>query len=312
MTSDTEGIYNTLKNKKTRTAHVKAIVAMVRTNHFDGVDIDYEGKSVETKEYYSAFLKELKAALPKGTILSCTIEARTPPKDLYKTIPADLEYVNDFTVINTYCDRVKIMTYDQQRAVLTLNDAAKGVYAPIADPAWVRKVLELTTKDIDADKIQLGVATYGYIYQLMPSANGKSFQYILTEAFNPGYADQIASQYGLTPVRNSAGELSLTYVPSTNPKSLPSQSKLAALAPKGTASAYLASSGALAYMKQTKKQAPVELLSWSDAKAIEDKVKLAKEFGLAGVAIFKLDGGGDKGLWSVLDKHSRLAATSGI
>ena len=39
---------------------------------------------------------------------------------------------------------------------------------------------------------------------------------------------------------------------------------------------------------------------WSDAKAIEDKVKLARKLGVRGVAVFKFDGGQDTGAWNVL------------
>ncbi len=303
MWSDTEAIDNVLSNKKLRKKHVAAIVNMVETNGFDGVDIDYEGKRVSSRSGYSAFLKELSAALAKSRgdkWLMCTIEARTPPQDLYKTIPADLEYVNDFKVINTYCDRVRLMTYDQQRADLTLNKAAgKELYAPVADVVWVRKVATLALKDIDKDKLVLGVATYGYIYQVMPHTDGSGYSYTLLEAFNPKYGTDTAREYGITPKRNTAGELSFTYMPKM-PAPLPTNAALSAKAPKGTHSSLRAALGATALAKEKGKQTPFYMLTWSDATAIESKVKLAKELGVRGIAVFKLDGGQDPALWTVL------------
>ncbi len=303
MWSDTESIHTILSNKKLRKKHIASIVEMVITNNFDGVDIDYEGKRAEDRDNYSAFLKELSAAFAKDKAnkwLMCTIEARTPPVDLYKTIPADLEYANDFKEINKYCDRVRLMTYDQQRADLTLNKASTGLYAPVADTAWVRKVVTLAAKDIDKSKLVLGVATYGYIYQVMPYDDGSGYSYTVLEAFNPKYGTDTAKEYGITPARNSAGEMSFTYVPKSTPKTLPNNAELQAKAPKGTISALRTALGATALAKEKGTQSPFSMLVWSDAKAIEDKVKLARELGIRGVAVFKFDGGEDPGMWKVL------------
>lgn len=307
MWSDTQAIHNVLSDPELRTKHVQAIVKMVKDKGFDGVDIDYEGKKAEDKDNYSAFLKELAAAFSKNKAnkwLMCTIEARTPPDSLYTTINlADIQYANDYAAINKYCDRVRLMTYDQQTADIKLNAAHKSeLYAPIADPAWIRKVVALTAQSIDKKKLVLGVATYGYIYQVMPYTTGTGYNYTKLEAFNPTYATDTAKQYGITPTRNAAGELSFTYVPKETVSALPSQSVLAALAPKGTSSSNLAAAGALALAKSKGKQSPVQLLWWSDSVAIKQKVDLAKELGLRGVAIFKFDGGEDQAMWDILKK----------
>ncbi len=303
MWSNTEAIHTVLSDKKLRSKHVAGIVQMVKENGFDGVDIDYEGKRAEDRDNYSAFLKELSAAFAKNKAnkwVMCTIEARTPPEDLYKVIPADLEYANDYKEINKYCDRVRLMTYDQQTADRTLNQKAKGIYTPVADPAWVRKVVNFTAKDIDKKKLVLGVATYGYIYQAIPYEDGSGYHYDLLEAFNPKYATDVAKEYGITPSRNSAGEMSFTYVPKSMPKPLPDNAAVSSRAPKGTSSSLLAALGATALAKEKGQQAPFYILWWSDAKAVEDKVKLARELGIRGVAVFKFDGGEDPGIWKVL------------
>lgn len=305
MWSDTDSIHKVLSNKKLRAKHVKSIVEMVSKNNFDGVDIDYEGKKASDKDNYSAFLKELSIALAKlksDKMLMCTIEARTPPDSLNTSLPLeDIEYANDYVAINKYCDRVRLMTYDQQSADKQLNSLhKKELYSPIADPAWIKKVVTLTAKTIDKDKLVLGIATYGYIYQIMPYTDGSGYSYTLLEAFNPKYATDTAKAYKITPTRNAAGELSFTYVPKETVSALPSQAKLALLAPKGTPSGNLAAAGALALVKRNGTQAPVQMLWWSDAQAIKDKVALAKQLGLRGVAVFKLDGGEDPLMWDVL------------
>ncbi len=239
MWSDTNSIDKVLRDPKLRAAHIQAIVSMIQSNNFDGVDIDYEGKLAETRPYFSQFLKELSAALAKNKTkkwLMCTIEAREPLSARYSgTPPANIEYANDLPSINKYCDRVRIMTYDQGTADIELNKAAQAshtLYAPIADPAWVTKVVNYMATDIDKSKMELGVATYGYIYQVMPTPDGKSYNYTLLEAFNPTYGTDTAKAYGITPTRSSAGELTFTYVPKETVSALPSQSALAKLAPR--------------------------------------------------------------------------------
>lgn len=306
MWSDTANIYATLADPARRAAHIKAIVAEVKKHDFDGIDIDYEAKSAETRPYYSAFLKELDSALGKKR-LHCTVEARMPLAARYVgTPPANIEYANDLEVLDRECDRVRIMTYDQQTADVQLNAEARArgeVYAPVADTRWVKKVVEYMDDDIDRDKMVLGVPTYGYIYQVMPNTGGNGFGYIKIEAFNPAYATALAKEYKITPVRGRSGELSFSYVPKDQSPLLPTQADLAKLAPRGTASANLASAGALALVKDTKRQAPVRYLTWSDAGAIDQKLELAEDLGLEGVAIFKIDGGSDSKMWGVLEDY---------
>lgn len=302
MWSDTGSIYTILHDPIARAAHIRQIVNAVKQNGFDGIDIDYEGKSAETRDSYSAFLTELSAALYKANPnaqLDCTIEARMPLAARYSgTPPANIEYANDLPTINKVCDRVRIMTYDQGTADLQLNAAhSKDLYAPVADTAWVQKVVNYMAADIDKSKMLIGVATYGAEYQAMSNVGGNGFTYTKTSSFNPAYAVSVAQQYGITPSRNASGELYISYVDKNQTSALPSNDDLSRLAPKGTDSGNLAAAGALAYSKKGNKQAPVTFLTWSDAQAIQDKAKLAKSLGIAGIAIFKFDGSEDPDMW---------------
>jgi spore germination protein YaaH len=296
MWSNTAAIYTTLQDATLRKNHIKAIVSMVKNGTYDGVDIDYEGKSAETKDSFSLFITELKTALGKNKILSCTIEARTPPDSLYKTIPTEIQYVNDYAVIGKYCDRVNIMTYDQQRADLKLNDAHPGEpYIPVSDPAWVRKVIELTLQTIPKEKLSLGISTYGHEYEVIVYSDTYQ-EYGKTGAFNPSYGIKTAKQYKITPERGNAGELNFSFFPI---KTAPQFQYNAPPLPQDTSSAMKVSAQSFAYTQATNLPSVFYYATWNDAEAIKQKVNLAQEYGLAGVAIFKIDGNEDQKMWSI-------------
>jgi spore germination protein YaaH len=270
--------YLLLAQRKRRAQHVKDIVALVKKNKFDGIDIDYENKSAETRPYFSAFLTELATALHKDKKqLICTVEARTPPESRYATtskeVLAKVEYSNDYKVIGKVCDQVRIMAYDQagdDKQLVNLNNAIGNTYKPVADIDWVEKIATLALREIPAKKIILGIPTYGYKYEIISQPGTTTPKYSRIGSMNFNYADDLARGIHITPTRNSAGELSFVYATSTDVNGNP----------MGSYKQYL--------------------VWYSDAKAIADKVKIAKLYKLGGVVIFKIDGGNDPDIWKVL------------
>lgn len=299
MTSDGALVHGILASPERRAAHVAAIVKMVEKGEYDGVDIDYEGKLAATRDHFSAFLAELEAALGDEKILSCTVEARTPLEDLYPAgqAPASVPRANDLAAIGRACDRVNVMAYDQMRADLTLNAAKRGEpYFPVADVGWVEKAARLALAEIPAEKLHLGVATYGREHEVTVEPDWYR-AYDQLWAFNPGYAEKLAKKKKIEPYRAKSGELALTYF---------ADRKVARAlrdvdVPAGTPEGLEAAARALARANETGEAVAVNFLTWSDAEAIGQKIELAEELGLAGIAIFKIDGGEDRGLWEVLE-----------
>jgi spore germination protein YaaH len=306
MWSNGDAIDAVLSDDAARQNHIEQIITLIEDNNFDGVDIDYEGKYARTKDSFSKFLKELKGRLG-SRILSCTIEARTPLADLYDgDPPADVigKYANDFVQINKYCDRVQLMTYDQETADVSLNKAASSSpYIPVSDPRWVQKVIALTSKEIAKSKLAIGVATYGYEWEVTPLQES-GFRYDLQWAFNPAYATEIENKFGVRAVRNMAGELSIAYLSSLEPNPAPPSDETTATTASNNPSA--ASETIQSTGDTPPSIAPsFNILWWSDAEAVRQKVAQATSLGVRGIAIFKLDGGEDPNLWSVLPKPAK-------
>ncbi len=302
MTSNAEMLHQILSNAESRQALEDNIANMVIAKGYDGIDIDFEGKSANTKDYFSTFLKGLKQRL--GTKwLMCTIETRIPNEDKYygTDIPADAGlFANDLKAIGTYCDRVRLMTYDQQGIDLKLSaEAGTRLYAANGDPAWIEKVVNLMSKDIPRSKILLGVPTYGYEYSVTTYEGGQHLYDILW-TFNPGYAapqkgvsqQSLAEKYGITPERTYWGELAFTYVPTGTATSTVSMGS--------GMSAQAAAAAATTYANTYHSNMTYRYVVWPDEVSTLQKIELAKRLGVRGISVFKFDGGQDPDIWNAL------------
>jgi spore germination protein YaaH len=288
---DGNGIYNLLSNTKTRQAEEDRIAALVKTQKFDGIDIDFESMTEATQPYYSLFIQGLAIRLhPQGKLLTCTVIARTPPEELYHTIPDDIVYSQDYSVLNKYCDEVRVMAYDQDTIDLTLN-ATKGnghLYAPVADPAWVESVLKETLKYVNPKKVMLGIPTYGYEYQV--SWNSGIMTYERVRSFDYSQAMDRADSLGIQPMRNNAGEMSFTFTSSTHIQVSPIlvtdvlspnvPPELATPPPTNATTTFF--------------------VSFPDAQSILGNINVAKKYGLRGAMLFKADGDIDPMTWQYM------------
>lgn len=284
---DGQGIHKLLINKKKRIAHEDVIAKLVKDMKFDGIDIDYEAKLPETKDYFSLFIQGLAIRLhPMGKILSCTVESRTPLADLLGGVPEDTRRSNDYVALNKYCDEVRIMSYDQGLIDGKL-DRQKGngeLYAPVADVDWVKKTIQETLKYINPKKVMLGIPTYGYEYEVGWKDGYTTYMRLRSHTFFQ--AMNRAVSVGAYQQRNSAGEYSFTYATSTSVGTI---SPMLTWRVSSTIPTVIVSANALGRY--------VRFVSFSDAESAAQKIALAKKFGLRGVAFFKLDGEQDPLLW---------------
>lgn len=293
MWSDAEAMHNVLSNPTLRKQHIAMIVDEVKANDFDGIDIDYEGKYEKTRPFFSQFLKELYAAMGNKWV-QCTVESRTPLTDRYygTEVPADAgKYANDFEALKKYCDRVRFMTYDQQTIDQKREAEVAEPYGPVSDTVWVEKAIREAMKTIPANKIMLGIPTYGYEWSVTTYANDEHM-YDLLWTFNPQYGWDLANEYNITPGRNAGGELGFTYFPKDSALSVPR--------PQSAQGYNVVASAAAALTTSNNTNMTYRMVTWQDSQAIADKVALAKKLGIRGVSVFKIDGGQDPKIWDVL------------
>jgi len=292
---DGDAIHKVLSNSKKRKALIRDIEDLVDDNNYDGINIDFENKNAETIDYFSRFLKDLNRALGRDT-LTCAIEARMRPEHRWRDVPATISYANDYQAINQHCDWVEIMAYDQGRADIVLNEQRRGLpYSPVADIDWVEHVLEFALEDIDADKIMLGIPTYGRAFDVTVAPDWYR-DYTRVAAVDHSRAIVLAGDIYDVPIgRTAGGEAVITYFPEDSIWSIFNQLPT----PAGTPPGYEAAAKALMVANIANIEIPVRLLTWGDAAAAKDKLNLAREYDLKGVAFFKFDGEEDEDIWKL-------------
>lgn len=125
---------------------INTITAYSEKVKADGICLDFEYLNTALKEEFVEFVTELKHNLAGKKLLVAVfpyLDWKEPTKEAY-----------DYRRLGEICDGVILMTYDQHRP--------KDQPGPIASRDWVRSNLNYCLTQIDAGKLWLGIAGYGY------------------------------------------------------------------------------------------------------------------------------------------------------
>jgi len=137
-----------LVDPETRTRAVNNIVDLLDKHNFNGVNIDFEYLPPWTRNGYTSFIKELSEKLRnKDMLLTISVFPKIE-------VPLELQGAYDYAALGPLVDRIVIMTYDRHWS--------SGAAGPIAPIDWVERNIIYALEYIEADKILLGIANYGY------------------------------------------------------------------------------------------------------------------------------------------------------
>ena len=145
-----ENVIAAIGAPEARRKHIAAIVALVRENGYDGIDIDYEGLRPEDRATFSVFVEELATALHADSKwLSIAVHAKTDDAGTWNGPAAQ-----DWVQLGAAVDAFKIMTYDYHYGTSSAG--------PIAPLDWVDEVLAYAATVVPPAKTYAGLHFYGY------------------------------------------------------------------------------------------------------------------------------------------------------
>ncbi len=201
-----------LKSPTSRAQIIDALMNLIRTNNYDGIDLDFEGFAFvdgnttwkTTAPHWVALVKELSAVLKaENKLLSVSTPYVFNPNEKQKGY-----FVYAWADIAPYIDRLRIMTYDYSVAKV----------GPIGPLGWTEKTVKYAVSIMPASKVYVGVPGYGRDW--VTAVNGvcpanlansvkvgaKAATFVMRNALS------LAQTYGATPSFNEQfGESTFTY-----------------------------------------------------------------------------------------------------
>lgn len=234
--TETKVIHEVLSHKERRTAHINQILDIVTTNGFDGININYERVSNDDRNAFLSFLEVLSEKLhERGLLLYATIGGRTSDNTIGIVYPHEKkrkhvvqkqfrklthvslnpgkgkDAVRYKRVFSECCDQVTIMGYDEWgRPYKHSPEHLKNkYYFSLASNQWVDQVLQYHLTFIPAEKLVLGIPTYGLEFKILNNNGELSFK--KTRNITYPIATELAHARRIKPTRTAGGELSFTY-----------------------------------------------------------------------------------------------------
>lgn len=154
---DNKRAHQLLTDKTAEKKAIHSILDLCTTNHFYGVQFDFEGIKKENKDLLTAFFKEAADTLhQQGFKISFAVvpNVKESERTSQFLIRKDNNWsgVYDLKALGDFGDFITLMSYDQHS-----NGTTPG---PFEGNPWAEATLQNTLQYVPADKVSLGVPTY--------------------------------------------------------------------------------------------------------------------------------------------------------
>ncbi|SDD33084.1 glycosyltransferase [Pedobacter soli] len=160
---DGAAVKRLLNNPQTQEKLIGDLIAITKKYGYKGINIDFEELNLENSDSFNAFMKNLYGQFhAQKLIVSQDI---SPENDDYK--PEILQKYNDYIVL---------MAYDQHTEQSNAGD--------ISHQEWVEEKLDNICSKVDASKVILALACYGYDWPQNSVGNSVTYEEAITNAVN--------------------------------------------------------------------------------------------------------------------------------
>jgi spore germination protein len=142
--------HDILATSQRRARAAEKIASLVLQNHYDGINIDFEGHFGASRDRFSDFLARLAVRLRlEGKLLTVDVVPQLKPAAMYPNTSGAAPY--DYAALGHVCDAVMVMCY-------SYSDRRPGSLSPLW---WLRDATSFARTQIPAHKLVVGMAFYG-------------------------------------------------------------------------------------------------------------------------------------------------------
>lgn len=139
--------------------HIAGLIAIAKSEGFQGIDIDYESMKAASRQGFSDFAQTLSTRLHQAKLkLSITVHPKESEPGTW-----DGPRAQDWKVLGAAADSFRLMCYD--------NHWSTSDPGSIAPDAWVESVVKFAKTQVPKNKLSIGVAGYGYDWTEKPATS---------------------------------------------------------------------------------------------------------------------------------------------
>lgn len=154
---DTAKAHQFLLNPQAQASAIQALLKACLTQHFAGVQMDFEMIHLKDRDLLTAFYQAVANAFhAKGLIVSYAVApvVDASPQSSYflKRVYENWEGAYDLKALSGSADFISVMAYNQH--------GGKTTPGSTASLPWVEKTIQYTLQYVPAEKISLGIPSY--------------------------------------------------------------------------------------------------------------------------------------------------------